>query len=88
MNPNRQEKPKPKFAGQGNRLGSETVPSATGNPISNSVGESSRGAATQPELVTRTMTLWRDGFTIDDGPLMRLDDPANKEHLASIANGF
>ena len=33
------------------------------------------------------MTLWRDGFTIDDGPLMRLDDPANKEHLAAIGNG-
>ena len=34
------------------------------------------------------MTLWKDGFSIEDGPLMRLDDPANKEYLEAINRGY
>ncbi|CAM9364244.1 unnamed protein product [Choristocarpus tenellus] len=35
----------------------------------------------------RTITMYRAGFTVDDGPFRRLDDPANKEFLKDLANG-
>ncbi|KAL3624670.1 Plant UBX domain-containing protein 4 [Castilleja foliolosa] len=37
-----------------------------------------------PEIVNRSITFWRNGFTIDDGPLRRLDDPENAPFLESI----
>ncbi|VEU43878.1 unnamed protein product [Pseudo-nitzschia multistriata] len=37
--------------------------------------------------VRRTITMYRDGFVVDDGPYRRLDDPANKEFLKSLARG-
>ncbi|KAL6536861.1 Plant UBX domain-containing protein 4 [Orobanche hederae] len=39
-----------------------------------------------PEIVNRTITFWRNGFTVDDGPLRRLDDPENASFLESIRN--
>ncbi|PIN18703.1 Protein tyrosine phosphatase SHP1/Cofactor for p97 ATPase-mediated vesicle membrane fusion [Handroanthus impetiginosus] len=37
-----------------------------------------------PEAVTHNITFWRNGFTVDDGPLRRMDDPANASFLESI----
>ncbi|XWS75781.1 hypothetical protein CRYUN_Cryun01aG0121600 [Craigia yunnanensis] len=37
-----------------------------------------------PEVVTRNITFWRNGFTVDDGPLRHLDDPANASFLESV----
>mmetsp|Transcript_38816 Transcript_38816/g.93969 ORF Transcript_38816/g.93969 Transcript_38816/m.93969 type:complete len:268 (-) Transcript_38816:316-1119(-) len=37
--------------------------------------------------VRRTITMYRDGFTVDDGPYRRLDDPANAAFLRSLAMG-
>lgn len=37
--------------------------------------------------VSRTLHLWQDGFSIDDGPLHRFDDPANAPVLALINQG-
>ncbi|KAH7289815.1 hypothetical protein KP509_30G019800 [Ceratopteris richardii] len=37
-----------------------------------------------PEPVIRNITFWRNGFTVDDGPLRRLEDHANAELLRSI----
>ncbi|KAH9421214.1 NSFL1 cofactor p47 [Dermatophagoides pteronyssinus] len=34
-----------------------------------------------------TLKLWRDGFSIDDGPLRSYQDPSNAEFLASIRSG-
>jgi UBX domain-containing protein 1 len=31
--------------------------------------------------------LWRDGFSIDDGPLLRFDDPANADAMRMIQQG-
>ncbi|KAF5726465.1 hypothetical protein HS088_TW22G00143 [Tripterygium wilfordii] len=39
-----------------------------------------------PEAVNHVVTFWRNGFTIDDGPLRRLDDPQNALFLESIKN--
>ncbi|CAN0914406.1 Plant UBX domain-containing protein 5 [Linum grandiflorum] len=56
------------FAGTGRLLSGETVP-----------------ASSQPaEFVNHTIMLWRNGFTVNDGPLRRLNDPANAEFLESI----
>ena len=37
--------------------------------------------------VTRTLHLWADGVSIDDGPLFRFDDPANQGIMAEINRG-
>jgi UBX domain-containing protein 1 len=37
--------------------------------------------------VRRTITMYRDGFVVDDGPYRRLDDPANADFLRSLARG-
>jgi UBX domain-containing protein 1 len=43
---------------------------------------------TQPTArVQRTLHLWEDGFSVDDGPLYRYDDPANEETLNMIHSG-
>ncbi|KAJ7851536.1 SEP-domain-containing protein [Mycena olivaceomarginata] len=41
----------------------------------------------EDELAIRRLTFWRDGFTVEDGPLMRYDDPANADVLAAIHAG-
>lgn len=39
------------------------------------------------EPQVRHLTFWRDGFSIEDGPLMRYDEPGNKELLETIEAG-
>lgn len=39
------------------------------------------------EVAIRNLTFWEDGFSIEDGPLMRYDDPANAQTLAAINSG-
>ncbi|KAL1220603.1 Plant UBX domain-containing protein 5 [Cardamine amara subsp. amara] len=39
----------------------------------------------QPQRVMHTITFWRNGFTVDDGPLRRFDDPENATFMESIA---
>lgn len=34
------------------------------------------------------MTFWREGFSVEDGDLMRYDDPNNEQILAEINAGF
>ena len=53
------------FSGTGRLLSGETVPSAT----------------QPPEAVNHNIVFWRNGFTINDGPLRRLDDPENAPFL-------
>jgi len=47
--------------------------------------EEEDGGAAPPNAVN--ITFWKNGFTVDDGPLRSTDDPANKEFLASVENG-
>ncbi|KAJ7199658.1 hypothetical protein GGX14DRAFT_525088 [Mycena pura] len=37
---------------------------------------------------TRHLTFWRDGFTVENSPLMRYDDPQHEEVLAAIHSGL
>ncbi|KAM7501006.1 hypothetical protein LguiA_025420 [Lonicera macranthoides] len=41
-------------------------------------------APQQPEAVVHNIVFWRNGFTVNDGPLRRLDDPENAAFLESI----
>ncbi|KAK9285375.1 hypothetical protein L1049_024566 [Liquidambar formosana] len=56
------------FTGTGRLLSGETVPAAP----------------QQPEVVNHSIIFWSNGFTVDDGPLRRLDDPENASFLESI----
>jgi len=42
---------------------------------------------TRPEPVRRTLTLWRNGFTIDEGPLFPFTNPESVEILREIRMG-
>ena len=47
-------------------------------------------SASRPQrapLVERRLHFWADGFSVDDGPLFRADDPANAAILAQIKQG-
>ncbi|KAI9342057.1 hypothetical protein DFJ73DRAFT_843047 [Zopfochytrium polystomum] len=76
--PPQEKAKKPTYTGSGRRLGAEDAPAPP--PVAAS------GPASQ-EVVERSLTFWKDGFSIEDGPLMRYDDPANQEVLASINSG-
>ncbi|CDO76860.1 hypothetical protein BN946_scf184402.g1 [Trametes cinnabarina] len=41
----------------------------------------------EEETAIRHLTFWREGFTVEDGELMRYDDPANEQILAEINAG-
>ncbi|KAJ6925386.1 hypothetical protein NC651_009916 [Populus alba x Populus x berolinensis] len=48
-------------------------------------GETVPSAPQQPEAVVHNIVFWTKGFTVDDGPLRRLDDPENASFLEVIA---
>jgi len=50
-------------------------------------GDSSSGNDDNTAEVRRTITMYRDGFVVDDGPYRRLDDPTNAGFLRSLARG-
>ena len=44
-------------------------------------GETVRSAPDQPESIIHNIVFWSNGFTVNDGPLRRLDDPENASFL-------
>jgi len=72
------------FAGASRTLNGESHRSEHSTPAT-AEGDSRTRAA--PEPVFHTITFWQNGFTVDDGPLRRLDDPANEPFLESINKG-
>jgi UBX domain-containing protein 1 len=74
------EGPRPQnFGGTGYTLGSESTPS---QPIGQAQSQPRRQGPTR-----RQLTLWRNGFTIDDGPLYAYSDPESLEILREIRMG-
>ncbi|XP_024960813.1 plant UBX domain-containing protein 4-like [Cynara cardunculus var. scolymus] len=47
-------------------------------------GEPVPAAPEPPQNVVHNIAFWRNGFTVNDGPLRRLDDPENAPFLESI----
>lgn len=72
--------PRNAFFGPGHTLGSDEVPSSL-IPDPNSPPE------TEQETAIRYLTFWKNGFSIEDGPLMEYDNPENQRILAAINSG-
>ena len=68
------------FQGTGHRLGDEETPSAA-------VPDPTAPAEREMETAVRVITFWRNGFTIEDGPLLAYDNPQNTELLELINSG-
>ncbi|KAL8692191.1 MAG: hypothetical protein Q9218_002722 [Villophora microphyllina] len=72
--------PPTNFSGTARTLGGDDTPSQIIDDPN-----ASRPRATPP--IERILHFWSDGFSVDDGPLYRNDDPANAEILAHIRQG-
>ncbi|KAL8793081.1 MAG: hypothetical protein Q9195_004287 [Heterodermia aff. obscurata] len=72
--------PSSRFTGTARTLGGDDAPSRV-------IQDSAASAPRRPALVERRLHFWQDGFSVDDGPLYRTDDPANAEILAMIRQG-
>jgi UBX domain-containing protein 1 len=70
------------FAGGGHTLGSDEVPSEF---IADPSLESPTDA--QEETAIRNIIFWREGFSVEDGPLLRYDVPENSKLLNEINTG-
>ncbi|KAH8814622.1 hypothetical protein DL96DRAFT_1752964 [Flagelloscypha sp. PMI_526] len=67
------------FSGGGHTLGSDEVESTyVADPHAPPPGQ---------ETAIRNITFWQDGFTIEDGELLRYDDPENSQILAELNAG-
>lgn len=75
--------------GGGSGLAVEPTPDDLLSSIRANAETPSNGTGTsgEPSPPSRTITLYRSGFTIDNGPLRRLDDPSNSEFLRDLAKG-
>ncbi|OBT68742.1 hypothetical protein VE03_02221 [Pseudogymnoascus sp. 23342-1-I1] len=71
--------PPSRFHGSGITLGDSSTPST--------VLPSATPAAPPATPQRRILHLWNDGFSIEDGPLHRFDDPQNAADLAVIESG-
>ncbi|KAI7903254.1 uncharacterized protein BX663DRAFT_507992 [Cokeromyces recurvatus] len=71
------------YTGTGYRLGSEDEPSTVVEPTV----PAGSNFEEEPESVTRHLTFWRNGFSVDDGPLYEYSNPANQEMLTAINSG-
>jgi len=71
----------------GNTLGSDETPS-TFVPDPNARPDEEEEEDEPEETAIRNLTFWEDGFSIEDGDLMRYDDPRNAEILAAINSGY
>ncbi|KAG6848530.1 hypothetical protein H0H93_016260 [Arthromyces matolae] len=67
------------FRGGGHTLGSDEVESSF-IPDPDAVPEDETPAI-------RLLTFWSDGFSVEDGPLMRYDDPEHAELLTQLRSG-
>ncbi|KAI9726042.1 MAG: hypothetical protein M1828_002050 [Chrysothrix sp. TS-e1954] len=68
------------FRGAATTLGGDDAPSRR-------IADPNAEAAPPRRMETRILHLWLDGFSIDDGPLHRYDDPANARALDQINHG-
>ncbi|KAF2191986.1 SEP-domain-containing protein [Zopfia rhizophila CBS 207.26] len=74
------ERPASHFRGTGMTLGGDDTPSRA-------ILDPNAHIPPQAPRAHRELHLWRDGFSVDDGPLYRYDDPANARTLEMINSG-
>lgn len=68
------------FKGTARTLGGDDTPSEV-------IEDPTAQKAPPREQVERRLHFWTDGFSVEDGPLLRLDDPNNAEILDQIRQG-
>uniref|UniRef100_A0A1X7U7Z8 SEP domain-containing protein n=1 Tax=Amphimedon queenslandica TaxID=400682 RepID=A0A1X7U7Z8_AMPQE len=68
-----------KFTGTGFRLGDTEGPSDYVPGIRVTIGK---------EKVTKKLVFWRNGFTVDDGPLRTGQTPQDRQFLESVSKGI
>lgn len=77
-----------RFHGSGQTLGGEGVESRTiPDPRGSQIPRHPPARGANDPLEERTLHLWHDGFSIDDGELHRFDDPDNAMDLQMIRQG-
>nr|CDI53728.1 related to SHP1-potential regulatory subunit for Glc7p [Melanopsichium pennsylvanicum 4] len=65
-----------------------SVPGGFGNTLGSSAGDDDdQDEGSDGEVAIRNLTFWEDGFSVEDGELMRYDDPAHAQTLAAINSG-
>ena len=69
-----------RFTGTARTLGGDDAPSRV-------IEDPNAKLPKPPVKVERRLHFWADGFSVDDGPLYRSDDPANAGILAMIKSG-
>ncbi|KAK6436206.1 protein phosphatase regulator [Oleoguttula sp. CCFEE 5521] len=76
------------FSGRAQTLGGDDAPSRTiDDPTAPRSSNQQRPTSRNLPKLDRTMHLWSDGVSIDDGPLFRFDDPANAVIMQQINRG-
>lgn len=72
----REPRKEDRFIGSGFKLGGDGVES-----------REIQGESARPRPKDIRLCMWKTGFTVDDGPLRKYDDPANQEFLDKITKG-
>ncbi|KAG2280088.1 hypothetical protein Bca4012_048331 [Brassica carinata] len=57
----------------------------SGEPVPSAPQQPQEQQQDKLQSVMHTITFWRNGFTVDDGPLRRFEDPENVTFMESIA---
>jgi hypothetical protein len=56
--------------------------------VANAMNDAKEPSGGPPPEGMRKITLYRNGFTIDDGPFRDLESPENKQFIASLSDGY
>lgn len=72
--------PSSRFTGTARTLGGDDTPSQV-------IEDPTAQIPQREPRVERQLHFWADGFSVDDGPLYRSDDPANAGYLSMIREG-
>jgi len=75
-----EEEPTSRFRGPAQTLGGDDAPSRI-------IPDPTANAPRPQPMAHRTLHLWDDGFSVDDGTLFRYDDPRNRRTLEMINRG-
>ncbi|CAN6643916.1 UBX domain-containing protein 1 [Trichomonascus vanleenenianus] len=70
----------PRFRGAGYTLGSDETPSTR-------IEDEHAQEEDEPTVVSRQLIFWKEGFSVEDGPLYRYDDPNNMQLLNAVNSG-
>jgi len=74
------------FSGSARTLAGGTGPSSNSN-TNDAATQQDEKEDKEPEHVRHVIHFWNDGFSVNDGPLRKLEDPANRYFLDAINRG-